>query len=57
MIDSMTSSVIDGTIERGTIPSLQFLIENGHYYKDLVAPFPSMSVVVDLKDYILELFE
>lgn len=47
MMDSMSSSVIDRTIEKGTIPSLQFLIENGHYYKDLVAPFPSMSVVIE----------
>ncbi|WNF37954.1 alkaline phosphatase family protein [Bacillaceae bacterium IKA-2] len=47
VIDSMTSSVNDGTIDKGTIPSLQFLIDNGHYYKNLVAPFPSMSVVIE----------
>ncbi|MFN7252116.1 MAG: alkaline phosphatase family protein [Anaerobacillus sp.] len=47
MIDSMTGSVIDRTKEKGTIPSLQFLMENGQYYNDLVAPFPSMSVVIE----------
>ncbi len=47
MIDSMTGSVIDRTKEKGSIPGLQFLIENGQYYKDLVAPFPSMSVVIE----------
>lgn len=47
IIDSMTGSVIDSTKEKGTIPSLQFLIDNGQYYKDLVAPFPSMSVVIE----------
>ncbi|RXJ03863.1 nucleotide pyrophosphatase [Anaerobacillus alkaliphilus] len=47
MIDSMTGSVIDKTKEKGSIPGLQFLMENGQYYKDLVAPFPSMSVVIE----------
>lgn len=47
MIDSMTGSVVDRTKEKGTIPSLQFLMENGQYYDDLVAPFPSMSVVIE----------
>ncbi|OIJ15916.1 hypothetical protein BKP35_02720 [Anaerobacillus arseniciselenatis] len=47
LIDSMTGSVIDRTKEKGTIPSLQFLIDNGQYYKELVAPFPSMSVVIE----------
>ena len=47
MIDSMTSKIIDRTREKGTIPSLNFLIENGQYYKELVAPFPTMSVVIE----------
>lgn len=47
MIDSMTGSVIDRTKEKGTIPSLQFLIDKGQYYKELVTPFPSMSVVIE----------
>ncbi|WP_179295514.1 alkaline phosphatase family protein [Bacillus sp. FJAT-45350] len=47
IIDSMTGSLVDNTGERGTVPALEFLMENGQYYKDLVAPFPSMSVVIE----------
>lgn len=47
MMDSMTGSIIKGTKEKGTIPALQFLMENGQYYNDLVVPFPSMSVVIE----------
>lgn len=47
IIDSMMGSLVDNSLEKGTIPALEFLIENGQYYKDLVAPFPSMSVVIE----------
>ncbi|WP_209122510.1 alkaline phosphatase family protein [Alkalihalobacillus sp. BA299] len=47
MIDSMMGSLIDNSLEKGKIPALEFLIENGQYHKDLVAPFPSMSVVIE----------
>ncbi|WP_078428560.1 alkaline phosphatase family protein [Alkalihalobacterium alkalinitrilicum] len=47
MIDSMMGSLIDNSKEKGKIPALEFLIENGQYHKDLVAPFPSMSVVIE----------
>ncbi|MEB1808721.1 MAG: alkaline phosphatase family protein [Bacillaceae bacterium] len=47
MIDSMMGSLIDNSKEKGKIPALEYLIENGQYHKDLVAPFPSMSVVIE----------
>ncbi|MGO4888265.1 alkaline phosphatase family protein [Anaerobacillus sp. MEB173] len=47
MLDTMMGSLIDSSREKGGIPALDFLIENGFYYKDLVSPFPSMSVVIE----------
>ncbi|WP_078553186.1 alkaline phosphatase family protein [Bacillus alkalicellulosilyticus] len=47
MIDSMMGSLVDNSMEKGNIPALEFLINNGQYYKDLVTPFPSMSVVIE----------
>lgn len=47
MIDSMMGSLIDNSLEKGKIPALEFLIENGQYHQDLVSPFPTMSVVIE----------
>ncbi|SER82574.1 Type I phosphodiesterase / nucleotide pyrophosphatase [Salipaludibacillus aurantiacus] len=47
MIDSLMGSTLDESLEEGSVPALEYLIENGQYYKDLVAPFPSMSVTVE----------
>lgn len=47
MLDSMTHTLIDKGIEQGDLPALQFLIEKGKYYKDVVAPFPTMSVTIE----------
>ncbi len=47
IIDSMKGSLVDAGLEKGTIPALEFLVENGQYYKDLVAPYPSMSTVIE----------
>ena len=47
ILDSMMGSLVDNSMEMGKIPALEFLIENGQYYKDLVSPFPTMSVVIE----------
>ncbi|WP_100372619.1 alkaline phosphatase family protein [Bacillus sp. FJAT-45037] len=47
MIDSMTSELIDKGISEGRTPALAFLKENGKVFDDLIAPFPSMSVVIE----------
>jgi hypothetical protein len=47
IIDSMTGSLVDSSLKKGTVPALQFLIDNGQYYKEVVAPFPTMSVTIE----------
>jgi predicted AlkP superfamily pyrophosphatase or phosphodiesterase len=47
LVDSMTHSLIDKGIEQGDLPALQFLKDNGKYYSDVVAPFPTMSVTIE----------
>lgn len=47
IIDSMMGSLVENSIEKENAPALQFLIENGQYYNDLVSPFPTMSVTIE----------
>ncbi|MFD1039611.1 alkaline phosphatase family protein [Virgibacillus byunsanensis] len=47
IIDTLMDTPIQAAQKRGEIPALQFLIENGRYFPDLVCPFPTMSVNVD----------
>lgn len=47
MIDSLMSSSLDQSLTDGKVPGLQYLIDNGRYEKNLIAPFPSMSVTVE----------
>ncbi|MBP1992939.1 alkaline phosphatase family protein [Paenibacillus eucommiae] len=47
MIDSLMAQAIDKGIDRKELPAFQFLIEHGHYYKDMVSSFPTMSVTID----------
>ncbi len=47
MIDSLMGATLDESINNGDIPALQYLIERGQYYQDLIVPFPSMSVTVE----------
>ncbi|TMW70660.1 alkaline phosphatase family protein [Alteribacter natronophilus] len=47
ILDSLMGSAVDSAIEKGTIPGMEFLIKNGYYDKELVAPFPSMSVTIE----------
>jgi predicted AlkP superfamily pyrophosphatase or phosphodiesterase len=47
MIDSLMSQAIDQGIKQNELPTLQYLIEHGQYYKDMVSSFPTMSVTID----------
>jgi LEA14-like dessication related protein len=47
LIDSMMGHLVDSSTERGHMPALSFLIERGSYYKEVVAPFPTMSVTIE----------
>ncbi len=47
MIDSLMTQAIDKGIEQKELPALQFLIEHGQYYKELISSFPTMSVTID----------
>lgn len=47
MVDSLMYQAIDQGISRQELPTLKFLIEHGHYYKNLVSSFPTMSVTID----------
>lgn len=47
MIDSLMSQSIDKGIEQRELPTFQFLIEHGQYYKNMVSSFPTMTVTID----------
>ncbi|SFB22214.1 Type I phosphodiesterase / nucleotide pyrophosphatase [Lentibacillus halodurans] len=47
MVDTLMDSSIQPAIESGKAPALKYFMEKGHYYPDLICPFPTMSVNVD----------
>ncbi|MGG3281565.1 alkaline phosphatase family protein [Paenibacillus solani] len=47
MVDSLMAQAIDKGISQKQLPTFQYLIEHGQYYKDLVSSFPTMSVTID----------
>lgn len=47
LIDSLLASAIDHGVAQKKLPALQFLIEHGQYYRDMVTSFPTMSVTID----------
>ncbi|AOZ90852.1 alkaline phosphatase family protein [Paenibacillus crassostreae] len=47
LIDSLMAQAIDEGIAQKELPTLQFLIQHGQYYKELVSSFPTMSVTID----------
>ncbi len=47
LIDTLMDQSIQAAIKHEKAPALQFIIENGRYFTNLVSPFPTMSVNVD----------
>ncbi|ADU31020.1 alkaline phosphatase family protein [Evansella cellulosilytica] len=47
IVDTMMGSLINSSAEKNNIPALEFLMNEGQYYNDLVAPFPTMSVTIE----------
>ncbi|BFH62872.1 alkaline phosphatase family protein [Paenibacillus azoreducens] len=46
-VDTLMSQSIDKGIEQKKLPTFQYLIEHGQYYKNVVTSFPTMSVSID----------
>ncbi|PLS14704.1 phosphodiesterase [Bacillus sp. M6-12] len=47
MIDTLMDAPLQEAIQQDKAPLLKFLIDNGQYFPDVVAPFPTMSVNCD----------
>ncbi|CAM4222638.1 alkaline phosphatase family protein [Paenibacillus alkaliterrae] len=47
LVDTLMYQTIDKGIKQNKLPTLQYLIDHGQYYKDLVSSFPTMSVTID----------
>ncbi|WP_085992958.1 alkaline phosphatase family protein [Oceanobacillus senegalensis] len=46
-IDSLMPLALEIATQTGRAPALQFLMENGTYFSDMVTSFPTMSVTID----------
>ncbi|WP_234031515.1 alkaline phosphatase family protein [Lentibacillus cibarius] len=46
-IDSLMPEPLEVAAQTGYAPALQFLMENGRYYPNMVNSFPTMSVTID----------
>ncbi|WP_055108113.1 alkaline phosphatase family protein [Paenibacillus ihumii] len=47
VIDSLMAEAIDKGMAQKELPTLQYLIGHGQYYKEMVSSFPTMSVTID----------
>lgn len=47
VVDSLMYQAIDEGIRQNKLPTFQYLIEHGQYYKNLVSSFPTMSLTID----------
>ncbi|MFC0331099.1 alkaline phosphatase family protein [Paenibacillus sepulcri] len=47
LVDSLMPEAIDRGIRQHKLPAIEFLIEHGQYYRELVSSFPTMSVTID----------
>ncbi|WP_202076886.1 alkaline phosphatase family protein [Caldalkalibacillus salinus] len=47
ILDSFSSELMDRALKQDKAPALRYLKEHGQYYKNMVTPFPSMSVSVE----------
>ncbi|MBP2257752.1 alkaline phosphatase family protein [Virgibacillus alimentarius] len=46
-MDSLMSMPLETDAQTGRAPALQFLMERGNYFSDMVTSFPTMSVTID----------
>lgn len=47
LADSLMAQAIDQGVREKQLPTFQFLIDRGQYYKNVVSSFPTMSVTID----------
>ncbi|WP_088102295.1 alkaline phosphatase family protein [Halalkalibacter urbisdiaboli] len=47
MVDSMTYDLLEMADKEGKIPALSYLMERGQVHKEFIAPFPTLSVVIE----------
>ncbi len=47
IIDSIMDKPLQNTIKEGKAPALEFLMNSGNYYPDMVSSYPTMSVTID----------
>lgn len=47
LTDSLMPHAIERGIQQKSLPTLQYLIEHGQYYNNVVSSFPTMSVTID----------
>jgi predicted AlkP superfamily pyrophosphatase or phosphodiesterase len=47
IIDSLMDKPLQDAIKNGRAPALQFLVQHGHYFPNVVSSFPTMSVTIE----------
>lgn len=47
MIDSLMDEPLQKAMKEKQVPALEFLIQNGQYYPNVVSSYPTMSVTID----------
>ncbi|MDY0943919.1 alkaline phosphatase family protein [Priestia megaterium] len=47
IVDTLMDSSLQAALKHGKAPAFKFLIEKGHYFSNVISPFPTMSVNVD----------
>lgn len=47
MVDSLMPQAIEEGLRQKVLPTFQYLIDHGQFYKDMVSSFPTMSVTID----------
>lgn len=47
IIDSLMDQALQDTIKEGKAPALEYLMNNGNYYPDIISSYPTMSVTID----------
>ncbi|WP_379217430.1 alkaline phosphatase family protein [Paenibacillus sp. GCM10012303] len=47
IIDSLMDKPLQDALAQGKAPALKYLIDNGHYFPNVISSFPTMSVTID----------